>query len=61
MMLMAEGFGRLINSSKNQTDELLKLSKGVLGDEMVPSAFNIGYIGPQGPMEYDSNGDLTTG
>ncbi|KAL7319878.1 hypothetical protein PS15m_002964 [Mucor circinelloides] len=61
MMIMAEGFGKLINNSKNKTDELYKLSTGELGDEMLPSAFNIGYVGPEGPMVYDSNGDLTTG
>lgn len=61
MMIMAEGFGKLINNSKNKTDELYKLSTGELGEEMLPSAFNIGYVGPEGPMVYDSNGDLTTG
>lgn len=61
MMIMAEGFGKLINNSKNKTDELYRLSTGELGDEMLPSAFNIGYVGPEGPMVYDSNGDLTTG
>lgn len=61
MMIMAEGFGKLINNSKNKTDELIKLATGELGDEMLPSAFNIGYVGPEGPMNYDSNGDLTTG
>ncbi|KAI9487659.1 MAG: periplasmic binding protein-like I [Benjaminiella poitrasii] len=61
MMIMAEGFGKIINNSKNQTDELLRLASGELGDEMLPTAFNIGYVGPQGPMTYDSNGDLTTG
>lgn len=58
---MAEGFGKIINTSKNKTGELLKLSTGELGEEMLPSTFNISYIGPQGPMVYDSNGDLTTG
>lgn len=61
MMIMAEGFGKVINDSKNKTDELFKLSTGQLGEEMLPSAFNIGYVGPEGPMIYDSNGDLTTG
>ncbi|GAA5809575.1 hypothetical protein MFLAVUS_002986 [Mucor flavus] len=61
MMIMAEGFGKVINNSKNKTDELIKLATGQLGDEMLPSAFNIGYVGPEGPMNYDSNGDLTTG
>lgn len=61
MMIMAEGFGKVITNSKNQTNELFKLSKGELGDEMLPSAFNVGYVGPEGPMVYDSNGDLTTG
>lgn len=61
MMLMAEGFGKIIHSSKNKTDELAKLATGQLGDDMLPSAFNIGYVGPEGPMNYDSNGDLTSG
>lgn len=61
MMVMAEGFGKVIKNSNNQTNELLKLSKGELGDKMLPSAFNVGYVGPDGPMIYDSNGDLTTG
>ncbi|KAI7890638.1 periplasmic binding protein-like I [Mucor mucedo] len=61
MMLMAEGFGKIIHSSKNKTDELEKLASGQLGDDMLPSAFNIGYVGPEGPMNYDSNGDLTSG
>jgi hypothetical protein len=61
MMVMAEGFGKLITKSQNQTDQLIKLSSGDLGDDMLPSAFNVGYVGPEGPMIYDSNGDLTTG
>ncbi|KAI7907471.1 periplasmic binding protein-like I [Cokeromyces recurvatus] len=61
MMIMAEGFGKIVNNSKNQTEELQRLALGELGDEMLPTAFNIGYVGPQGPMLYDSNGDLTTG
>lgn len=61
MMIMAEGFGQLISKSINQTEKLQKLSTGELGDEMLPSAFNVGYVGPEGPMVYDTNGDLTTG
>lgn len=61
MMMMAEGFKRLVTNSKNQTDELLKLSKGELGDEMQPNAFNVGYVGPEGPIELDINGDVTNG
>ncbi|CAO3619185.1 unnamed protein product [Mucor hiemalis] len=61
MMIMAEGFGKIINNSKNKTNELYKLSTNALGDEMLPSAFNTGYVGPEGPMNYDSNGDLTSG
>jgi hypothetical protein len=61
MMVMAEGFGKLITKGQNQTDQLIKLSSGDLGDDMLPSAFNVGYVGPEGPMIYDSNGDLTTG
>jgi hypothetical protein len=61
MMVMAEGFGKLITKSQNQTDQLIKLSSGDMGDDMLPSAFNVGYVGPEGPMIYDSNGDLTTG
>ncbi|KAI8984560.1 periplasmic binding protein-like I [Mycotypha africana] len=61
MMVMAEGFQKLVKDSTNQTDNLLKLAYGELGDKLVPSTFNVGYVGPEGPMIYDSNGDLTTG
>ncbi|KAG1047499.1 hypothetical protein G6F43_010054 [Rhizopus delemar] len=61
MMVMAKGYGKLIEDSSNQTGQLLKLASGELGDELLPPAFNINYVGPEGPMTYDSNGDLTTG
>ena len=61
MMIMAEGFGKIVNHSKNKTSELYKLSTNGLGEEVLPSAFNLGYTGPEGPMNYDSNGDLTSG
>lgn len=61
MMVMAKGFGKLIQDSNNQTDQLLKLASGGLGDQLLPPIFNINYVGPEGPMVYDQNGDLTTG
>ncbi|CAO3660737.1 hypothetical protein G6F70_007165 [Rhizopus microsporus] len=61
MMVMAKGFGKLIQDSNNQTDQLLKLASGSLGDQLLPPIFNINYVGPEGPMVYDQNGDLTTG
>ncbi|KAI9251237.1 periplasmic binding protein-like I [Sporodiniella umbellata] len=61
MMIMAKGYSRLISSSHNQTAQLTKLASGGLGDELLPPTFNVNYIGPEGPMIYDSNGDLTTG
>ncbi|KAI8985943.1 periplasmic binding protein-like I [Pilobolus umbonatus] len=61
MMIMAEGFRKLIIDSENRTSKLSKLSTGNLGSEMLPSAFNVGYVGPEGAMTFDSNGDLTTG
>lgn len=61
MMVMAKGYQKVIANSNNQTLQLQKLASGALGDELLPPVFNVNYVGPEGPMTYDSNGDLTTG
>lgn len=61
MMVMAKGFAQAITNSKNQTDELYKLSQGELGEGMSPQAFNVGYVGPEGPIIFDGNGDVSSG
>ncbi|KAI9006671.1 periplasmic binding protein-like I [Phycomyces nitens] len=61
MMVMAQGFSHTISTISNQTYALEQLASGELGQYLLPSAFNVGYVGPEGPMVYDSNGDLTNG
>ncbi|KAI7854854.1 periplasmic binding protein-like I [Circinella umbellata] len=60
MMVMAEGFSHTIANTTNHTHGLEQLRAGDLGQYMTPSAFNVGYVGPEGPMVFDSNGDVTT-
>lgn len=60
MMVMAEGFSNAIANISNHTYGLEQLQSGDLGQYMTPPAFNVGYVGPEGPMIFDSNGDLTT-
>ncbi|KAI9499195.1 periplasmic binding protein-like I [Zychaea mexicana] len=60
MMVMAEGFSHTIANTTNQTLGLNQLATGDLGQYMSPPAFNVGYVGPEGPMIFDSNGDVTT-
>jgi hypothetical protein len=60
MMLMALGFNNTMhNVSRPMDNALVDLSKGDLGQYMTPLAFNTSYIGPQGPMQIDANGDVT--
>ncbi|OAD71510.1 hypothetical protein PHYBLDRAFT_187578 [Phycomyces blakesleeanus NRRL 1555(-)] len=61
MMVMAQGFSHTVNTISNQSYALEQLASGELGQYLLPSAFNVGYVGPEGPMVYDSNGDLTNG
>ncbi|KAI8376578.1 uncharacterized protein BYT42DRAFT_605670 [Radiomyces spectabilis] len=61
MMVMAQGFRNTISHIGNYTYGLEQLATGGLGDSLTPPAFNVGYVGPEGPMTYDSNGDLTAG
>ncbi|KAI8144687.1 periplasmic binding protein-like I [Fennellomyces sp. T-0311] len=60
MMVMAEGFSHTIANTTNHTLGLKQLQSGDLGQYMLPPAFNVGYVGPEGPMTFDSNGDVTT-
>ena len=60
MMVMAEGFSHTIANTTNHTHGLEQLQTGDLGQYMTPPAFNVGYVGPEGPMMFDSNGDVTT-
>ncbi|KAI8888725.1 periplasmic binding protein-like I [Backusella circina FSU 941] len=61
MMTMARGFNKTISTMPNQTLALEKLSNRSLGSSMTPLTFDTGYLSPEGPLHYDSNGDLTTG
>ncbi|ORZ18179.1 periplasmic binding protein-like I [Absidia repens] len=62
MMMMADGFqSTLKHTTTNHTNGLLQLASGNLGSYMTPQAFNSGYVGPEGPMLLDSNGDVMSG
>lgn len=62
MMVMANGFKNVLSSQKmNSDDNLKRLAAGDLGSSLIPPAFNVGYVGPNGPMIYDSNGDPSIG
>ncbi|KAI8071012.1 periplasmic binding protein-like I [Gongronella butleri] len=61
MMMMANGYKRMLDASQNRTGALYSLTAGDRHEYMVPDAFNTGYIGPNGPMTLDSNGDLSQG
>ncbi|KAJ2961929.1 hypothetical protein NQZ79_g2877 [Umbelopsis isabellina] len=60
MMLMALGFNNTMHNVSRPIDEaLVDLAKGNLGHYMTPLSFNTSYMGPQGPMQIDANGDVT--
>ncbi|KAI9264650.1 periplasmic binding protein-like I, partial [Helicostylum pulchrum] len=61
MMTMARGFNRTLSTLGNHTLGLEMLSNRSLGSSMTPLTFDTGYISPDGPLNYDSNGDLTRG
>ncbi|KAI9313078.1 hypothetical protein BX666DRAFT_731461 [Dichotomocladium elegans] len=61
MMVMAQGFNRVISNSTNSTAGLETLSAGLMGDALTPETFNTSYVGPVGPMIFDVNGDVMVG
>ncbi|SAM05514.1 hypothetical protein [Absidia glauca] len=61
MMVMADGFQTILGTKSNHTDGLLQLAQGNLDADLLPPAFNTGYVGPEGPMRLDSNGDVMSG
>lgn len=61
MMTMARGFNRTLTKVDNHTLGLEMLSNRSLGSSMTPMTFDTGYTSPEGPLHYDSNGDLTGG
>lgn len=64
MMVMASGFKHAIyNSSKseNSNDIIKQLAAGQLGSLLTPSAFNNSFLGPEGPVIFDQNGDMASG
>jgi hypothetical protein len=65
MMVMAHGFNRTIYNSSihstNSTDILTKLASGQLGQYLTPSTFNTSFVGPEGPVIFDQNGDMASG
>ncbi|ORX62314.1 periplasmic binding protein-like I [Hesseltinella vesiculosa] len=58
MMVMAEGFNRVLGLLPNRTQALKSLVNNELREYLIPDAFNTGYVGPNGPMVFDTNGDL---
>jgi hypothetical protein len=62
MMMMAMGFNNTIyNTTTPINQSLVDLATGRLGQYMTPLTFNTSFIGPQGPMQIDSNGDVISG
>ena len=61
MMMMAEGFKNILTTSNNRSGQLAQLAAGNLDQDMQPAMFNVGYVGPNGPMLLDNNGDMMTG
>jgi hypothetical protein len=61
MMTMARGFNRTLSTIDNHTLGLEMLSNRSLGYQMTPLTFDTGYASPEGPLNYDSNGDLLIG
>ncbi|KAG2171444.1 hypothetical protein INT43_009105, partial [Umbelopsis isabellina] len=59
MWTMADGFNLTLSNATNSSVALSQLATGQLGQYMTPLAFNVGYVGPEGPMIFDSNGDVT--
>jgi hypothetical protein len=61
MMVMANGFNHTIYNGTNSTDTLMKLATGQLGSYLTPSSFNNSFVGPEGPIIFDQNGDVVNG
>ncbi|KAL1924849.1 uncharacterized protein VTP21DRAFT_4503 [Calcarisporiella thermophila] len=65
MMVMARGFANAIRNSVSatvtQAQALQLLARGRMGDKLLPPAFNTGYVGPEGPITINENGDLAQG
>lgn len=65
MMVMASGFNQTIYNtslqSPNKTELLQKLATGQLGQYLTPSTFNTSFVGPEGPVVFDQNGDISSG
>ncbi|KAG1121370.1 hypothetical protein G6F42_012496 [Rhizopus arrhizus] len=61
MMTMARGFNQTLSTISNHSLGLEMLSNRSLGAVMTPRTFDTGYLSPEGPLHYDSNGDLLTG
>lgn len=65
MMVMANGFNRTIYNSSihadNSTEILTKLAAGQLGQYLTPTTFNTSFVGPEGPVIFDQNGDMASG
>jgi hypothetical protein len=61
MMTMARGFNRTLSNLGNHTLGLELLSNRSLGPSMTPLTFDTSYLSPDGPLHYDSNGDLISG
>jgi hypothetical protein len=59
MKVMADGFNLTLANATNSSVALSQLANGQLGKYMTPLTFNVGYVGPEGPMIFDSNGDVT--
>ncbi|KAI8373243.1 uncharacterized protein BYT42DRAFT_536616 [Radiomyces spectabilis] len=61
MMVMARGFSQLLRNATNATDTLGLLATNQLDPPVTPSMFNTGYVGPDGPILFDQNGDPAVG
>ncbi|KAF7729898.1 hypothetical protein EC973_003632 [Apophysomyces ossiformis] len=61
MMAMAHGFNHVIQNSTNTNSTMKKLAAGQLGEYMTPSTFNTSFVGPEGPVLFDENGDTMKG
>ncbi|CEP09881.1 hypothetical protein [Parasitella parasitica] len=61
MMTLARGFNQTVSTISDHKLGLEMLSNRSLGAGMTPHAFDTGYLSPEGPLHYDSNGDLLTG
>ena len=60
-MTLARGFNNIVSKYDNRTLGLELLAKGSLGSSLTPVVFDTGYISPEGPLDYNSNGDLRAG